>query len=96
MNALTLAAARCRTVYGSRLTSVAFSVIKHLFSAPLSRCVAAATVAAIWWHAASLPDPVNAGEAIAADAIRAMPWAIVWMIRLTARSFSQTEEGGES
>ena len=70
------------------------NIVRALFSAKVSTAVAVACVSAIWWHALTVANIIEAREAVATDLLWAMPWALVWTIRATR--MPMPEEGGEA
>lgn len=67
---------------------------RALFCEKVSRAVAITVIAAMWWHIITIEDNIAGGEAVAADCLYGMPWAIVWCIRATAADF-KAQKGGK-
>ena len=67
------------------------SIFRAVFCEKASMAVAFIVVAAMWWHAASIDDRIASGEAIAADCLFGMPWAIAWAVRST---IAECKKGG--
>lgn len=77
------------------LAAVLKSAFRIVFGEKVSMALAAVTVCAMWFHAATIADPVSAGEAMATDCLWLLPWGIVWAIRASVSGFTLMKKGGE-
>ena len=94
-NQATIAAPQRQQFPASAAIGAAKSIIRILFSTKVSMALAAVTVCAMWFHAATIADPVSAGAAMATDCLWLLPWGIVWAIRASVSGFTLMKKGGE-
>ncbi len=73
-------------------------ILRAIFCARVSMAVGALVVAAIWWHIITIPDTIQAQEAVGFDGMLGMSWGIVWAYRASRMPMPEEieEEGGEA
>lgn len=68
-------------------------IVSALFSPRVSTVVAVTCLCLMWWHIITIDSTLEAQEAVGLDCLYAMPWGIVWAIRIAR--MSKSVKGGE-